>query len=78
LKISSCRSCGEPVVWAETPTGKLAPFDAVPTMRGKWGIDDRTPTPKAAKIDGEANAGAPAFASHFSTCPKAAEHRRKR
>jgi hypothetical protein len=22
-----CRSCKSPIVWGETPTGKLAPFD---------------------------------------------------
>lgn len=78
MRIAACRSCLAPIVWAETPTGKLAPFDAAPTPRGQWGIDDRSPVPKAAKIDGEANAGKPAFVSHFSTCPKADEHRSKR
>ena len=78
MRTATCRSCKAPIVWAETPTGKRAPFDAVPTMRGQWGIDDRTPTPKAAETDGEANAGTPGFVSLFSTCPQAAEHRRRR
>jgi hypothetical protein len=77
MRIASCRSCGAAIVWAETPTGKMAPFDAVPTHAGQWGIDDRALTPKAAKIDGEANAGKPAFVSHFATCPFAGEHRRR-
>jgi len=78
VRISSCRSCGAAIVWAETPTGKLAPFDAVPTMRGQWALDDTTHPPLAAKIVRAEGSSEDGFTCHFSTCPNADEHRRKR
>lgn len=78
MRIDTCSSCKAPIVWAETPTGKLAPFDAEPSWKGRWGLDDRSNPPKAAKVDSTSPQASPGFVSHFSTCPQAAEHRRRR
>ena len=78
MRIASCRSCGEPILWAEMPSGRMCPFDVEPTPAGEWAIDDTTPTPTAARIVKSTGSGEDGFTSHFSTCPQAAEHRRRR
>ena len=78
MRIASCRSCGAPIVWAEMPSGKMNCFDVEPTSAGLWAIDDRTPTPKAAKIARAEGSSEPGFTSHFATCPNAESHRRTR
>lgn len=86
--MSTCRSCGAPVVWVETEAkadkpGRRMPLDA----------DPERPT-KALKVDGGniiftgARSGSGAwlvryvgvgpgrYRSHFATCPNAKGHRR--
>jgi hypothetical protein len=71
---AECRSCGAPILWAETTNGKLMPLDAEPT--GKGLVIERSGISKA-------NADAVVFSrdvyvSHFATCPNAAQHRKTR
>lgn len=82
---SKCRSCRQDVLWAEWPSGKRMPVDAVPDMR---------PPPKGgalvlslrggghgqllvekydpAKHDKKRNR----YTSHFATCPQGDDWRR--
>ncbi|MFA6031151.1 MAG: hypothetical protein WC969_14945 [Elusimicrobiota bacterium] len=78
MKLSACRSCGAPILWAETASGKKCPFDAKPTPAGEWALDDTTHPPLAAKIVRAEGSSESGFTCHFATCPNAAEHRRKR
>ena len=58
----TCRSCGAPIVWGKTPSGKNMPLDAKPEKRGV--IEEGV-----VRITN-------AYTPHWSTCPSAAEHRR--
>lgn len=78
MKISACRSCGEPVVWAEFASGKKCPFDAEPTPSGEWALNEAYDPPKATKIVKAAGSGEDGFTSHFATCPEAPMYRRPR
>jgi hypothetical protein len=67
--LSACRSCGAPVEWAETATGKRMPFNppivTVPVLVPVI-IDGRV----VEDVDG-------ATVSHFATCPDAKDWRRR-
>jgi hypothetical protein len=66
---SACRSCGAPVEWAETATGKRMPFDP-PIVT--------VPALMPAMIDGRVVEDVdPATVSHFATCPDAKDWRRR-
>lgn len=70
-KTGTCRSCGAEVVWVTllpkdpSKPGKPHPLDAKPIGRAavRFGSTGR----KARIVD--------TYASHFSTCPNAADHR---
>lgn len=78
MRIASCRSCGEPIIWTETTNGKRMPVDAEPVPAGQWALDDRYATPRAGKIVKAAGSSEDGFTSHFSTCLFADEHRSRR
>jgi hypothetical protein len=67
--LSACRSCGAPIEWAETSTGKRMPFNPpivtvpalMPVVIGGRIVED---------VD-------PATVSHFATCKDAQDWRRK-
>lgn len=62
---SLCRSCGAQITWATFASGKHTPLDF--------------PGEKRIVIDEDGIAHVyDTFVSHFSTCPDAAEHRRKK
>lgn len=63
--MNKCKSCGAPIVWAKSETGKAMPLDAKPEKRivlDSLGV--------GRVLD--------AFTSHFVTCPNAAQHRKPR
>lgn len=60
---SACRSCGAPIVWVVTESGKRMPLDAKPEKR--FVVD----------VDGKAYVR-DTYVSHFAHCPNAAQHRR--
>lgn len=71
----ACRSCGKPVEWVNTETGKKMPLDEKPDPSGniilKNGVahvlkKDELPPPKSNR-----------YFSHFSTCPNAKSHRKE-
>jgi len=86
--VSTCRSCGAPVVWAVTPEGRRMPVDAEPVDGGNvllspnpTGSQDRY-APVATVVGKRVQASlfgddGPRYVSHFATCPNADLHRRR-
>lgn len=65
-----CQSCGAPIRWAYSETGKKIPLDAWPA-RGLVHLLD------GGKGDEPSVVGVrPVWRTHFETCPNAKEHRR--
>lgn len=83
--MSTCRSCGAPVVWAVTTTGKRMPVDADPVDGGNVLLSPAVSSGQAptATVVGKAvqpnlfGDDSPRYVSHFSTCPNAARHRQR-
>lgn len=71
--ITQCRSCGAPIVWGKTKNGKGIPLDAAPHPDGNVELH---PDGRAVVNSGPL-IGVPLYRSHFTTCPHAAEHRRR-
>ena len=76
----SCRSCGEPIVWARTLHGRMMPLDAEPdalkgnmilASSGEVGIAIQLSglTPEARKS--ARKVGVNLYLSHFTSCPHA-------
>lgn len=74
--MSTCRSCGAAIRWAETLWGKRIPCDAAPHAEGNIQINESG----GALVYGHgvARPAGPLYRSHFATCPHAAQHRRAR
>lgn len=82
--MNKCKSCGAPIIWIKTFSGKAMPVDA-------GGIDffadpegkELFVTDGGAVVHGvRAEEGAEhthrGYISHFATCPNADQHRRRR
>ncbi len=92
MKLSRCRSCGEPIVWTVTSNGKRMPIDAEPVAAPRgfridedvldeaqqgFNDDDLRPGKELiATFTAQPAPGEKVYQSHFSTCPDAAAHRR--
>ncbi len=80
--MATCNSCGSPVQWATTDTGKQMPVDVAPADTGNVRVyrDDwgkvRSHTLKQDELQAARDAGEPLYLSHFATCPNAKRHRR--
>jgi hypothetical protein len=81
--INHCRSCGAPMIWANTVTGGAMPLDQQPSAQGnielrleraRWRANVLSP----AELELLKGQGLELRTSHFVTCPNAAEHRRRR
>lgn len=76
---ATCRSCGAPIIWARTLSGRNMPLDAEPNPEGNvvlargLAIVREKPSFELAGED----EGATRHTSHFATCPNAATHRRR-
>lgn len=69
--MATCRSCGAPIRWENTVTGRKMPLDAEPVLevgRGVFSLNEDDLL--------VAEAARPLFRSHFATCPNADEHRK--
>jgi hypothetical protein len=69
-----CVTCRAPIRWAFTVNGKPMPLDPDPVAGGNVALDD---TGRATVVPADRRAG-PLYVAHFTTCPYAAEHRRRR
>ncbi len=70
--MAACSTCGRPIFWAATDSGKKIPIDASPLG------DVRRAN--VVLLDGLAKVvrhGEGTHITHFVTCPNAAEHRKK-
>jgi hypothetical protein len=75
---AACSSCGADIVWARTLNGKAMPLDAQPNAAGAVLLySDGTcrvlKSPERLTGDHAEHR----HDSHFSTCPNAAQHRRR-
>ena len=75
--MSTCTTCGAPLRWVLTSSGKLLPLDLEPVPDGNIAID---PLERFRMVPPEARAAStvPLFKSHFATCPNAGYHRVKK
>ena len=65
--MSTCKSCGIPIIWAISPNGKKIPLDArAPTFILDRNREVTDGLPQARRHR--------AYVSHFSTCPDATKH----
>ena len=73
--MSTCRSCGAPVVWAYTESGKRMPVDSAPHPRGNLMLhyDQGTWRVSVVPTYGPGLRHRP----HFATCPDAESWRKR-
>lgn len=77
--IGSCDSCPTPVIWCTTTRNERMPVDAAPVADGDIVLKARHGgVPLAVVLPVAQRFGRVLRVSHFSTCPKADQHRRKR
>ncbi len=78
--IAHCRSCDAPIIWVVTEKDKKMPIDAEPSPEGtfiKFRLDaNGDKIVHFVKESERAATTKPLYASHFATCPDAAEHRK--
>jgi hypothetical protein len=74
---SACEACGAALLWVKTARGRPMPLDAVEVAEaGPRAVLFR---PDGARAERDAETGTTVgHASHFSTCPSAAQFRRAR
>ncbi len=70
--IATCKSCGAPVIWCVTTTGKKMPVDARESSRGNLTLERQ---PDGELLARYVEPGTGTHTSHFATCPHAAQHR---
>lgn len=76
-----CGSCARPIVWAATPAGKLIPLDADPVADGNIAAHRDESGNLWARVLRKDEAPAEnerRGLSHFTSCPNADQHRRRR
>ena len=80
--MSECKSCGQPIEWAKTETGKWMPVDPAPVPGGNLSID-RSSWPPVATVmrpgegavqlalgaGGQQEGETLGHVSHFKSCP---------
>ena len=71
--MTTCKSCHAPIIWGYTINGRRMPLDPEPVSGGNLVLDGQ-------KVRGATAEDAPGLrrSSHFSTCPEAGSHRRRR
>jgi hypothetical protein len=70
MGMGTCRSCGQPIVWARSLFGKDTPLEACSLAEGNVKINK----------DGKAivgQRGSGPYRSHFATCPQANQWRKR-
>ncbi len=79
MSASTCGSCGAPIRWGVTYSGKRMPIDPEPSELGNVRVfgDGRCAALGLTDIEAYRLAGIPLYLSHFATCPHAARHRRR-
>lgn len=76
--MNTCRSCNQPIMWAMTEKGNKMPLDAEPV---RWGGNIRVHDDGTCSVlhkDEPRMPGEMLYRSHFATCPKAVQNRKKK
>jgi hypothetical protein len=76
-----CESCGAPMLMARTESGASTPLDIGDHPKGNqaaWREDGITRVRPAPDLDAPLNEGEHRVMTHFATCPRAADHRKRR
>ena len=81
MKVTNCRSCGDPIFWAKTAAGKLIPMDVEATEDGNMVLLEEALAPEPLIIPQDepppvVHMNSPKakgkqlrrFVSHFATC----------
>lgn len=71
FEVQACRSCGSPVVWAITVTGRPMPVDAEPSPAGTVELTATGHGVRASVTTVADSAEPMRRTSHFATCPQA-------
>ena len=77
-----CRSCGAPILWTVTVTGKNMPVDKVPSLNGNIMLGARHSGPplalvqKQQQLEEHKARGTRLYVSHFATCKQSDKWRR--
>jgi hypothetical protein len=77
--VDACRSCGAPIRWVVTTSGKRMPLDPAPHVNGNVvPLRDRLEKGRdpIAMVLPHPPTDQPAWLSHFATCANATQHRR--
>lgn len=81
---NKCRSCGAPILWAETVKGKSMPIDPTPVPDGNIFLQVRQHLPPLAiyltalELTAAQAEKRELFKSHFATCPEATKWRKNK
>ena len=67
-----CKGCGANIDWHKTADGKNVPVDPEPVPNGNLHFE------AGLVVYGKATDGRKLYVSHFATCPKAADFRKKK
>jgi hypothetical protein len=70
--MATCSSCGKPIIWAKTESGKAMPLDPDPSASGNLILIGGV-----VKHVGRQFTGCSKYTSHFATCAQADQHRKK-
>lgn len=75
--VAHCRSCSAPIVWTVTSKGKRMPVDAEPGFAGKFKVVPSDDGEWQAAYDPGPACIPDRHTSHFSTCDRPNEWRKK-
>jgi hypothetical protein len=79
--VSRCASCGAQIRWCRTEAGKQIPLDWEPRPDGNVHVYSGLAYvygPGAAPLELHREHGEPLYVAHFSTCPNAGAHRKRK
>jgi hypothetical protein len=74
--MSTCRSCGDSIIWTVTANGSRMPVNETPDPNGRLVLDEIR-TPPVAEYAKPGDPPGPRFTSHFVTCPDRATWRKR-
>lgn len=77
FRVTACRSCDAPVIWATTTKGKAMLVDAEPSDDGNVELALRDGRAVATVLTGPSLLEGPLRTSHFATCPQADQWRQR-
>lgn len=72
-----CRSCGAPMIWTVTSSGRRMPVDAEPSSLGTFALEEEGDLVLAVLVPNAAqDTSGQLHMSHFATCPQADDWRK--